>query len=477
MTGKRNVIIVGSGLAGLNAAAVLAGRGPSILMIDENVAPGGQFLRTAPPGLGTGPGRENNRLRIKGQRLINIVRQQGVEVANCCQVVGLEPDRRLWFEDATGSLHEYRSDVVVLATGAREKFLPFKGWTLPGVISTGAAQILLKSYGVLPGKTIVVAGCGPLPLVVASEMAAKGGRVKAFVDQIPYSAKLAMLKHLPTCLPKMLVGLKGLARLKVSGTRLFQRFKIIEARGGQKLEEVVLGRMDSRGRSRPGSETIMSLDTLAVGHGFVPNIELPQQAGCKLEYRENKGGWFVAVNDDMSTSVECIYAAGEATGLAGAHKSQVEGQLAGLAVARELGLVSDRRYEAESGRLRRIRHREMAFGNFINRISSPLPGLVEEIDDETIICRCEDVSMGDVRQAMDNGFTTVDAVKKATRCGMGNCQARTCGPVLSQILTILAGRRAEDLMPFSVRFPIKPVAIGALAAMDVGWDGAIQQTR
>jgi hypothetical protein len=324
----------------------------------------------------------------------------------------------------------------------------------------------MKSYGVFPGKAIMVAGCGPLPLVVASELASRRDRVDAFVDQTLVSRKLFTIKHLAGHLPKALDGLKKLAGIIKSSVKLIHGSKIIEATGDGRVEQVTVGRIDAKGRIIPGSATTHGVNILAVGYGFSPNIELAQLAACELEHDEDKGGWTVRVDEAMRTSLNGVCAAGEITGVAGAEKSRIEGRLAGLSIARRLGLVSREEYSKETSSLRRLRQRELAFGCFINRLSSPQPGLISEIDDQTMICRCEDIIMGDVRRAINDGFTTIDAIKKATRCGMGNCQGRTCGPILSLILTVLTGQSPENVLPFSTRFPVKPLNIGSLAAID-----------
>ena len=262
----------------------------------------------------------------------------------------------------------------------------------------------------------------------------------------------------------MVQGLGFLARLVLSGTSVRPCSRIVEARGDKVLRQVVLARMDARGGAMAGTEKVYDVDCLAVGHGFTPNIELPMLAGCDLEYDRSKGGWVVKTDRGLVTSLPKLLAAGEITGIAGARKSFLEGRLAGLSVARLLGKVDEETYGSKMKILAREIRREMDFGVWVNGICRPPAGLVADIPDRTIICRCEDVTMGQVREQMENGFSSLDGLKKSTNAGMGNCQGRTCGPIIQDILDTLGDELPENPAPFSVRSPVKPVPLSALAA-------------
>ncbi|MBL0714705.1 MAG: FAD-dependent oxidoreductase [Desulfosarcina sp.] len=467
MRSKRHVIIVGLGLAGLSAARALSGRGLDILLMDENSSPGGQYLRRVPRRLGVDYRRTKEHLRHLGYRLLNDFCQGGVTISRGTQILGLEDDGRIWGLGKDGRIEEHHGEYIILATGARERFLPFSGWTLPGVVSPGAAQILIKSAGVLPGRTHLIGGAGPLPLAVAGEVSAAGGQVQAFWNQTSWSDQLRVLGGGRHHLSKIVLGMKYFARLSASRTSIRNRCKVLEARGNGVLEQVVLAKMDDEGHAVNGSEKTYEVDCLAAGYGFVPNLELAMLAGCELEYDPAKGGWVVKVDDSLQSSVPPIIAAGELTGIAGAEKSLIEGQLAGLAVVHKIDSLHQDSYQKEMARLQQRRRREMAFGGLLNSICRAPRGMLEEVPDPTIICRCEDITMGQIRQQIRNGFTSLDAIKKATNSGMGNCQGRTCGPILHDILSAHTPMRPEKLLPLSIRSPIKPVPLSALAE----WDG------
>ena len=460
-----HVIIVGSGLAGLAAADLLSGYGLHILVIDDNAHIGGQLLRKLPQAGSGGKRFEPDLLKRRGVRLAERLQRGNVQILNDTQVLGIYPKHTLLVEDRRRRVSEYHSEALILATGARERQLPFKGWTLPGVMSTGAAQILMKSSGILPGRQTLIGGCGPLMLVLAAEILSNRGEVMAVLDQSSTAMKLKAVTAGPAIWPKLLEGATYMARLAVARVQVKQRVRIVEARGRHQLEEVVVASIDAGGRIVQGTERIYPTDTLAVGYGFSPNIELPQQAGCAIKYSKAKGGWFVDVGDAMETTVADIYAVGETTGIAGAGKSFIEGRIAAWDILKKRSMVGRQTHESNARPLMRQRSRQVQYGRFLNHLCRLQPGCYADIPDETVICRCEEITMATIRSQLNNDFTTMNDLKKATRCGMGNCQGRTCGPILFDILSAHSHRPPDGIGCTSARAPVKTVTLGALAKM------------
>ena len=440
--------------------------GLRILLLDENNVPGGQYLRRAMAASAPDNGRPLDALKRRGFQLIEACQKNRFEIRSGYQVLGAESDGLVWGLGADGRLMEDRADYVILACGARERFLPFPGWTLPGVASCGGAQVMLKTAGMLPGRQCVVGGSGPLPLALAGEIIGAGGRVRAFWDQSSLKDGLKGLRFLPGHASKITGGARYLTRLTLARTRVMHGRKILEVRGNSAAESVVLALRDEQGRTIVGSETILPIDCLAVGYGFVPNIELAQAAGCKIIYDRDRGGWVVDADETLQTSLPRFLAAGETTGVAGARKSFIEGALAGATVAFRLGRLSEALYNEELIALALKRQSEMAFGAFLNRLSLCPPEMLNDLPDRTIVCRCEEITLGEVRRRIKDGFTSLDALKKSTASAMGMCQGRTCGPILRDVLETCAGLAAETLAPLSVRAPIKPVPLSALAELE-----------
>jgi NADPH-dependent 2,4-dienoyl-CoA reductase/sulfur reductase-like enzyme len=465
MRNRYHIIIVGGGIGGMTAANLLSRHGLRILVVDENSHIGGQLLRKPAHAEYTAKRFEPDRFKRRGMQLVDRLIENKIDILNGAQVLGIYPDHTILVEENQSRITEYRADALILATGARERYLPFKGWDLPGVISTGAAQILMKSSGILPGRKTLIAGCGPLMYGVAADIIGNGGRVEAVLDQNGMAEKLNAFTAGPSILPKLFEGVAYLTRLAAARVPLKQRLRVIEAKGSNHLERVVAGRIDATGSVIQGSERIYTTDTLAVGYGFSPNIELPQQAGCALSHAIDNGGWYVEVGTKMETSLDAVYAVGETTGIGGAGKSFVEGQIAAWDLLFKLGRVNRKTHTTHTLPLLRERKRKLQYSRFLNRLSRLHPGCYAGISDDTVICRCEEITMGEIRRQLDNGFNTMNSIKKATRSSMGNCQGRICGPILSDMISALAQQPTEAVGTTSARAPIKLVSLGALAQM------------
>jgi NADPH-dependent 2,4-dienoyl-CoA reductase/sulfur reductase-like enzyme len=461
---RYDVAIVGSGFSGIVAANRLADHNLNVVLLDENIHIGGQILRTIPERLGAHTASESDKVRKTGFRFIDNIKQKKITVMNQTVVLAIYPERELLVEKDEKRVFTIKPEIILFATGARERFLPFKGWTLPGVISTGAVQVLMKSSGILFSKKILIGGSGLFLFAVAHDFVKNGGRVIGVLEQTPMIGKLALLAQASHQFSKLTEGARYISKLFFSRVPIRHRTKIIEARGDQYLREVLTAKVDQKGAVREGSETIYKTNALAIGYGFTPNIELAQLAGCELEYKEGKGGWVVKVRDDLETSIQNIYAAGEITGIAGALKSLNEGALVALSILKTLGKLDEREFLPQFQRLATQRKHHLRFGNYFNAFYKIPDEAINLIPDETVICRCEDVTMGDIRNALSNGFQTPGAIKRATRIGMGRCQGRICGSVLYDIVAAYTKKPGSKIPLLSVRPPVKPVSLGSLAA-------------
>lgn len=463
---KTNVVIIGSGFSGIVAAGLLADHGLSILMVDENIHVGGQLLRKIPQQLGEYTSYNPGYIKKIGFKFVENIRDRKITVLNKTAVVGIYTDEnKLMMETDKKEVLSVTYDTLLFATGARERFLPFKGWTLPGVYSTGLVQVMMKSSGILPAKKILIGGSGLFLYSVGYEFLKNKGKVSAILEQTGMLDKIKMLPLLFHQFSKFAEGGQFLAKIFFSGVPMKYRRKIIEARGNGTLEEVVTGKVDASGKLIAGTEKIYKTNALAVGYGFVPNIEGPQMAECDLEFAQSKGGWTVKVNDRLETSQQNILAAGEITGVGGALKSINEGKIAAFTILNKFDKMTDRDFQEQLRKLTKERKHHMKFVEYFNSLYKIPDGAVEEIPDDTVICRCEDITMADIKEGINNGFTTPRGLKTAVRATMGNCQGRTCGPVIYDILGVV-GKQEGAIEPFFSRPPLKPVSISALAKYD-----------
>lgn len=459
---KADVVIVGSGFAGLVAANRLAERGLDVLLLDENIHLGGQLLRQL-PGNPAGSSRTHaDHTKKVGFDLIDQLKNKKLKIMNQTRLLGVYPRKELVIETEEKETVTLDYDVLLFATGARERFLPFPGWTLPGVYSTGMVQVMVKSYGLRCDGRLLIGGSGLFLLAVAYEFLKNRGRVLAICDSSGILDKVRFLPLIFSQYQKYWEGARYGSRILLSGVPIKYRTKVVEARGKKGLEEVVIARVDGLGRVREGTEKVIPTTALAVGYGFVPNIELPQLAGCELDYSPDGGGWVVKVDDRLETSVGDIFAAGETTGVGGAFKSLHEGELAANAILYRFEKIAKDEYQKKEKKWGRKRRQDLKFGALFNRLFSISESDVLEIPDDTIICRCEDVTMKELKAACERGFSTPGSLKLSVRTGMGNCQGRTCGPIVSDILSVLTGKNPVELGPLSVRPPVKPVSIHSL---------------
>ena len=403
-----NILIVGGGAAGLSAALAASANGDtSVTIVDDNPRLGGQIWR-AESGKTKSP---------EAKPLIKAVETAGIKVVNNAAIFGQARERCLIAETPDGLL-ELEYEKLIIATGARERFLPFPGWTLPNVFGVGGLQALVKGGSKIKTKRIVVAGTGALLLAVAEYLRSKGAKVVAIAEQTS-ATKLNKFAFGLLRSPSKISQAISL-RAKLLGVPYLTDCWVTSATGTEKVESVEL--------TRKGKTWSVECDMLACGFHLVPNIELASILGCKIE------NGFIAVDEFQRTSCENIFCAGEPTGIGGVEASLVEGNIAGFAAIGETEKA--RGLFAEHNKTQR-------FGEALNRAFMLRDELKTLADDKTIVCRCEDVVYGRLKD-----FDSSRMAKLQTRCGMGACQGRICGSATEFLF---------NWKPGSVRPPIFPV--------------------
>lgn len=340
------------------------------------------------------------------------------------------------------------ADAVLLATGGYEKVLPFPGWTLPGVVTAGGAQAMLKGGLVVPGRTAVVAGTGPLLLPVATGLAAAGVEVAALVESADPKAFARKATALAAQPGKVAEGAQYAAQLLRHRIRFIPRHTVVEAHGDARLDAVTVAALDKGGRVRPGTARRIPCDTLAVGHGMLPHTDLAESLGCRID------GLKVYVDDEQRTDVPGVWAAGETTGIGGSALSLAEGHIAGRSIAARLtGTEPDARAWVA---VDRSRTRTREFIAALDTVYAPPAHWTDQVTDDTVVCRCEEVTGGEIRAAVaELGAGDVRTVKLLTRAGMGWCQGRMCEPAVAG-LTGCEQQAARRLLA-------RPVPLGVLA--------------
>ncbi|MGD8849292.1 MAG: FAD/NAD(P)-binding oxidoreductase [Anaerolineales bacterium] len=440
-----DLLVLGAGPAGIAAAVTAADHGLTVTLVNEGEKLGGQVLvNKEPPDHSTHEGRAI----LRGKELLQQLQHLPVQIEDQTIAWGIE-GRRVALTSPEGS-HEIAASMMIIATGAREFVPPFTGWTLPGVMTLGGAQHLTSWYGILPGKSILIAGTGPLMWALAATTLQHGGNLVEILDASRPATWLRALPHLKSLWDRIGLGWHYLNEIRTHRVPYRWTRNVLRAYGTNELERVTVG-----GRS-------FEVDTLCVGFGFRPNIELFQLAGCTLTFEPSLGGWIPAVDENLCTDQDGIFAAGECAGVGGAEKALVEGELAAFSAITSLGQRLSSRDQKRLNGLRKRRRSELNFARVLNRASQPAPDYLREIEDDTCLCRCENVRAAEIRTAIQHGSHTLGGLKNELRVGQGMCQGRTCGPILQSMLAFDQQRLDDPPEPFHVRPPVKPVPLGQM---------------
>jgi NADPH-dependent 2,4-dienoyl-CoA reductase/sulfur reductase-like enzyme len=450
------VVVVGAGPAGITAAVEAARAGARVLLVDEGAAPGGQIYRPLARVLRA----SGNEQTAESAPLFASLAASGVEVWSDTEVWGIFPDRVLAIHRGGRSVR-VQAGAIVLATGAYDRPVAFPGWTLPGVVTAGGTTALIKSQRVLPGRRVLLAGTGPLLLAAAAALVRGGAQIAGLAVAASRTAFLGLVRR-PGALAK---ALDVLTTLKRSGAPTWYGHGIVRAEGRAGVERAVIAQWDATWRPVPGTERTVDADTLVVGYGLIASSELAQLAGCDVAFNAGQGGWVPVSAPDrlMATSVPGLFVAGDGAGVAGVEVGKLTGALAGLGAARHVGTLADAEAAARAKAPLRDLGKTASFLAALERMHAPRPGLFDLAADDTVVCRCEEVTAGDVRQAIRDGARLVTEIRAATRCGMGLCQGRMCVPTLAGLIERDAGAAAATAGRLTARPPVRPLPVTALA--------------
>jgi NADPH-dependent 2,4-dienoyl-CoA reductase/sulfur reductase-like enzyme len=457
-----DVAVVGAGPAGLAAAVTAAGAGCRVALLDSAPQLGGQYWRHR-----DGSGHGHRAWSVFAGLRADVLRS----------AVDYRADAAVWFAEAAppwyvlhiaGAPAVYARNLII-ATGTFDRALPFPGWDLPGVVTPGAAQALLKGSGVAVGSRVVVAGAGPFLLPVAAGLLGAGVRVAGVYEA--GNPRRYLWRPWVLSVGKVREATGYLARLVRHRVPYRTRHAVVAARGSGGVSGAVSGvevaRLDRHGQPVSRSVHTVACDAVAVGYGFTPQLELPIALGCATRL-DVDGSLVLDVDLAGRTSVTGVYAAGEVTGVGGAELALVEGRLVAAVVALALGRPSPFS-ELELNRLLSRRAGLRRFAARMHQVHAPPAGWLSWLDAGTLVCRCEEVPRSAIEAAVtDLGATTGRAVKGLSRAGMGWCQGRVCGYATAALTAHLCGRelRADDLVSFARRPIGQPVTLSTIATPD-----------
>lgn len=462
MSADCDLVIIGAGPAGMAAAVTAKECGLAVTVLDEQPVAGGQIYRNI------------SRNSDKHPELIAVLGPDYARGAALAQAfagsgVDYRPATAVWQVQTDGAVSISRDGVagnitgrhVLVATGALERPVPIPGWTLPGVMSAGAAQTMLKGSAMAPAGRVAVAGSGPLLLLVARQLADAGADIVALLETTKRRAYLAAAPALPRALKAPEYLTKGLAmrrRIRAAGIPWHTGVRGLAAEGGDRLERVAF--------ASAGKRHTVDADMLLLHEGVVPHVQITRQVGCDHEWVEAQRCWRPVLDQWGGTSLDTISVAGDGGGIGGAEAADCAGRLAALRIAHGLGKLSEAARNDRARPHRRDRARHMAVRPLLDRLFRPNPEILVPADDATIVCRCEEVTAGQLREGVALGATGPNQLKAYMRCGMGPCQGRLCGLTVAEVIAKARGKPVAEVGYYRIRPPIKPVTLGELAALD-----------
>ena len=457
MKSRYDIIVIGAGPAGMTAASLAAEHGASVALLDEQSGLGGQIYRSVTCQGASDPsilGAEYYQGKTLADRLVKSTADH-VKGASVWQI---SEDREVGVT-VDGAACLVSADHVIIATGAQERPFPVQGWTLPGVMNAGAAQILLKSSGVVLPDPVFV-GTGPLLYLIAHQYLRAGVRIAAVLDTTPRENLRNALWALPQAYRNANQLWKGwgwLRDLRKSGTPF--------VRG---VADIKIASKDSAAQIEYKHEGVwksLSAQTVLLHQGVVPNINLGMATGCAHDWNDTQLCWHAQLDAWGQSSIAGVSIAGDGASIIGAQGAEAAGALAALGALHRIGKI-DQHTRDDTGHPLHARLRSQApFRRFLDMLYRPALQFRVPREDTTIVCRCEEVTAAHVRDAVHLGCQGPNQLKSFTRAGMGPCQGRMCGLTVSAMIADQLGRPVQDIGAARLRAPVKPLELGQLAAL------------
>ena len=456
-----DLAIIGAGPAGMAAATEAAASGLSVAVIDEQPQAGGQIYRNVGEPV------------LQDPHILGTDYYQGAALVRALQAATITHIRNasVWEVSPTGYLCLTEAGVsrrllfsrLLMAPGAQERPVPFPGWTTPGVMTCGSAQILLKSSGLTPAAPVVLAGSGPLLLLVACQLSRAGIPVAAVLDTTPTAHYWSALAELGGALrgwQQLLKGVRLLAELKRSGIPRLTAVNGLRAEAGEdgKIAKVCFRQGDR--------DQQLDCTTLLVHQGVVPNVQLSR--ALKLEHRWDalQQCWRPQLDAWGEGSLAGVFVAGDSAGIGGALAAEQQGRLAALQIAQQLNKLDTTLRDQRAAPIRKTIAQQLAIRPFLDRLYQPAGEFLRP-SDQTLVCRCEEVTAGEIRSIARQGCAGPNQAKAFSRAGMGPCQGRQCGLTVAQLMAEVQGVSVAEVGYYNIRMPVKPITLGELADLDL----------
>ncbi len=459
-----DVIVIGAGPGGIRAAVEADARGLRVLLIDEQPTPGGQIYRALGENVEPPSGAVDilGKDYWRGRDVIDALRASRVEYVATAAVWTVEK-QPLAVGYVVGERAFLRSARhVIVAAGAYERPVPIRGWTLPGVMTAGSAQVLMKSAGAVPTGRIALAGSGPLLLLVACQLLSAGANVVGFLDSATAANRRSALRHLPRAL-----GAPGLLAKGLAMQRQLASSGVPTHRAVTKLACVGTDRVTGIRFEAGGKAGEIAADLVLLHEGVVPHVQITRLLDLEHEWYEPQRYWKPSVGSWGESSDPRVHVVGDGAGIGGATAAAASGRIAALDVAAKLEKLTTTERDRIAATLFAQRDRDLRVRPFLDQLFRPPPEICAPSDPEIVVCRCEEVKVAEIRACVGVGSNGPNQLKAYSRCGMGPCQGRMCGLTVSGIMADERGVPIDEVGYYRVRPPIKPMPLSALAALEI----------
>lgn len=452
-------VIIGAGPAGIRAAQALVAAGLKPIVIDEGLKWGGQIYRQAPVGFQRSARELYGFDAEKSSALFKVANDLTGKIDYRPQslVWNLEKDKLAILQNGVSTLLPWSR--LIVATGATDRIFPFPGWTLPGVYGMGAAQVALKFQGCAIGQQVIFAGTGPLLYLVAYQYAKAGGKVVAVLDTAAFANQVRAIPGLMHQPKQFARGLYYLGWLKAQGIPIRHGVSILRANGHHRVEQLLV-------QTRDGSEQRYDCDAVGFGYAVRSETQLADLLGCEFAF-DALSRCYLPVKDALGrSSVQGVYLAGDGAGIMGAEAAEMSGELAALAMLSDMGGSHDR-LDAAQTRIPTLTDKLKKISRFRQGLEQAFPApanWMRQLTEDTIICRCEEITVSDIREAVStNDIREINRLKAMSRSGMGRCQGRMCGQATAELLAQMTNQSLASVGRLRGQAPVKPVPVSVLA--------------
>lgn len=458
LPGACDLAVIGAGPAGMAAASTAAALGLSTVLLDEQPAPGGQIYRGITEAATATRAVLGADYR-HGEALVAALGASEALYRPGSSVFDISPSGEIAFL-SEGRTQMLRAKRILAATGGQERPFPIEGWTLPGVMTAGAAQTLLKQADLVPNGRVVLAGSGPLLWLLAAQILRAGGAIALILETTPKRNWRAALPHLPSFLATSYAakGLALLARVRRS-VKVISGVSHLRASGDDRLRAVTY--------RHGGGEGIVEADTLLLHQGVVPSLHLPDTLGCRILWNDEQRAFQPEADQWGATSVDHVAVAGDGAGIGGARSAARRGRLAAWDAACRLGRIERAERDRLGARDLAALKRDLAARRFLDLLYEPAETFRVPTG-ETIVCRCEEVPAARIEALIAQGVLGPNQLKFFMRCGMGPCQGRLCSLTVSEMFAAARGVSPEEVGHYRLRTPIKPVTVAEMASLPFG---------